>query len=298
MAVTAAADLPQRTHKSVVTDLHAWASATSGANATDTYAAVRELSRLHETGTEADGQLIGGRGQLIGGRAALQRLLTEERPDAGLKIRRVTDIDELRDRLLDLARCTQRELLSLHAGAAPPSAALESSISADQEMLARKVKLRIGYPSEFAAVDHMRDYVQSQSSLGACFRFADAIPYRMVISDATRAVVPLVADAQLMGAIITTEPVLVKGLRYLATAMMRSGRELSAISPDAPSQGPSEIDRKVIQVMGLGLTDDAASKRLAVSERTFRRYVATVMERLGAASRFQAGIRAVERGWL
>ncbi|MEO9197950.1 MAG: hypothetical protein ABI206_04285, partial [Antricoccus sp.] len=252
MAVTAAADLPQRTHKSNVTDLHAWASATTGANATDTYAAVRELSRLHETGTEADGQLIGGR-------AALQRLLTEERPDAGLKIRRVTDIDELRDRLLDLARCTQRELLSLHAGAAPPSAALESSISADQEMLARKVKLRIGYPSEFAAVDHMRDYVQSQSSLGARFRFADAIPYRMVISDATRAVVPLVADAQLMGAIITTEPVLVKGLHYLATAMLRSGRELSAISADAPSQGPTEIDRKVIQVMGLGLTDDAAA---------------------------------------
>ncbi|MBW1598593.1 response regulator transcription factor [Streptomyces sp. JJ38] len=47
-----------------------------------------------------------------------------------------------------------------------------------------------------------------------------------------------------------------------------------------------------------GLTDRAVARRLGLSERTVRRMVAHLMDRLGAASRFEAGARAVERGWL
>lgn len=44
--------------------------------------------------------------------------------------------------------------------------------------------------------------------------------------------------------------------------------------------------------------DEAAARALGVSVRTFRARVAVLMARLGAASRFQAGTRARERGWV
>lgn len=47
-----------------------------------------------------------------------------------------------------------------------------------------------------------------------------------------------------------------------------------------------------------GLTDEAMARKLGLSERTVRRLVSEPTERLGAASRFQAGVCAVRLGWL
>ncbi|MET8630960.1 LuxR C-terminal-related transcriptional regulator, partial [Kitasatospora sp. NPDC004669] len=47
-----------------------------------------------------------------------------------------------------------------------------------------------------------------------------------------------------------------------------------------------------------GHTDDAIAKRLGVSPRTARRIATDLMERLNARSRFQAGVRATQAGWL
>jgi len=46
------------------------------------------------------------------------------------------------------------------------------------------------------------------------------------------------------------------------------------------------------------VTDEAAARRLGVSLRTVRRWASHLADRLGARSRFQAGVRARERGWI
>ncbi len=51
-------------------------------------------------------------------------------------------------------------------------------------------------------------------------------------------------------------------------------------------------------MLAQGLTDEAVAKRLGVSPRPARRIAADLMEKLGARSRFQAGARAVAKGWL
>lgn len=61
---------------------------------------------------------------------------------------------------------------------------------------------------------------------------------------------------------------------------------------------PNETERQLLDMLMEGLTDRAVARRLSLSERTVRRLVAQLMERLGAASRFEAGARAVERGWI
>jgi len=46
------------------------------------------------------------------------------------------------------------------------------------------------------------------------------------------------------------------------------------------------------------MTDETAARRLGVSLRTVRRQMAALMERLCATSRFEAGLKAAQRGWL
>lgn len=58
------------------------------------------------------------------------------------------------------------------------------------------------------------------------------------------------------------------------------------------------VDRRIVELMALGATDDAIARRLELSRRTVVRRVGSIMRRLGADNRFQAGIQAARRGWL
>ncbi|MEV7230344.1 hypothetical protein AB0M79_25495 [Polymorphospora sp. NPDC051019] len=59
-----------------------------------------------------------------------------------------------------------------------------------------------------------------------------------------------------------------------------------------------EGGRDLVRVLGDGLTDQQAAARLHMSKRTFARRVAVLMQRLDAATRFQAGVQAARRGWV
>lgn len=56
--------------------------------------------------------------------------------------------------------------------------------------------------------------------------------------------------------------------------------------------------RRILECLRTGHTDEVAAREMQVSLRTYRRYVAELMRELGANSRFQAGVRAVELGLL
>lgn len=58
----------------------------------------------------------------------------------------------------------------------------------------------------------------------------------------------------------------------------------------------SDFAQRILERLCAGCKDDPAARELQVSLRTYRRHVAEIMRVLGAASRFQAGVRAVELG--
>ncbi|WP_290057175.1 helix-turn-helix transcriptional regulator [Amycolatopsis solani] len=71
--------------------------------------------------------------------------------------------------------------------------------------------------------------------------------------------------------------------------------------------GPSEAtedemltarERDLLMLLCSGSTDESAAAQLGISVRTVGRMVADIMNRLGARSRFQAGAKAVDRGWV
>lgn len=273
---------------------HATAPRVLPADASDaheTLAAIRALSSRKRGAAPSELRVLEGR-------ALLDELLRADPPPRAPRVRSITDLGELQAALSDLSSRTRREVLSLHAGAVPTRAMLGHAAQADLELIERGVSVRVVYPSSFAQIDYVRDFVAQQVDAGAYYRFADAVPYRLIISDGLRAVVPHAATEEAQGAILTSEPTFVRALRHLAMGMLRQGVDLAGIDASGGHSGPSEMELKVIRVLSMGLTDEAAARRLCVSERTFRRHVSALMERLGAVSRFQAGVRAVERGWL
>lgn len=60
----------------------------------------------------------------------------------------------------------------------------------------------------------------------------------------------------------------------------------------------TEFARRILGCLHAGVTDEVAARELSVSVRTYRRYVAEIMELVGAESRFQAGVYAAELGLL
>ncbi|MFC9224558.1 DNA-binding response regulator [Streptomyces hygroscopicus] len=67
---------------------------------------------------------------------------------------------------------------------------------------------------------------------------------------------------------------------------------------DFGNRARTEMVRRVLARLRDGVTDEAAARDLAISVRTYRRYVTGILELLGANSRFQAGVRATELGIL
>lgn len=65
---------------------------------------------------------------------------------------------------------------------------------------------------------------------------------------------------------------------------------------DAHGLNPQELE--LLKILSEGHTDEVAGRRLNLSLRTVRRMMSQIMDRLGAQSRFQAGVQAAAQGWL
>jgi len=72
--------------------------------------------------------------------------------------------------------------------------------------------------------------------------------------------------------------------------------------PHPPASGPTgpepdDLELALLDLLASGAKDETAARLLGMSVRSVRRRVAELMSRLGAGSRFEAGVRAAERGW-
>jgi DNA-binding CsgD family transcriptional regulator len=90
-------------------------------------------------------------------------------------------------------------------------------------------------------------------------------------------------------------PAVVKPLLRLADTTWESALDLEVFDAFR-DPGVDAVAMKVIGLLSSGHKDDVAARQLGVSVRTFRRHVADIMDRLGAKSRFEAGVRAATLG--
>lgn len=221
------------------------------------------------------------------------------RPDISIGgTRRLVGLDVIQSELEILAANLRTECLSVMPGGAQSPASLKASQPLDQDVLDRGVTLLTLYQDSVRNDPATHSYAQWLTELGGQVRTAPVLPPRMLIFDRETAMVPIDPSNSSLGALCTSEPGLVVSLISVFEQAWNSAVPLGARVPVDAATGLSAMDRELLRLLASGLTDEAAGRRLGVSARTIRRQMAALMEHLDAASRFEAGLKAAQRGWL
>ncbi|MDT3400662.1 hypothetical protein RKE29_29355, partial [Streptomyces sp. B1866] len=143
-----------------------------------------------------------------------------------------------------------------------------------------------------------RDFVRRHTGDGAALevRAARVPPLAAVIVDGRAALV--CADSAVGRRASTIRDAgVIETLQTLFGGIWRSALAVTE-RIDFGDRARTAMVRTILEWLRQGVTDEVAARELAVSVRTYRRYVAEIMSLLGANSRFQAGVRAAELGLL
>ncbi len=237
--------------------------------------------------------------QLLEARAELSRLVHSGDVQRGpvREVRRLDDVQQIIEALHELTDRCYQELLNVLPGDPIPESQLPAALRHELGLIERGVSIRMLYAREQLESRPMRQYMRTLDRHGAAVRIADTLPHRLVVFDRAVAFLPVDPRRPGVGALVVREPAIVANLAMFFESLWTSAVDLDqAIDSGAP--GASDFDRSVLMLMSSGVKDEAAARQLNVSDRTYRRHVADILTRLGASSRFQAGVEAVRRGWL
>lgn len=211
---------------------------------------------------------------------------------------RLVGLDAIQAELEVLARDLVFECLAVMPGGAQSQASLDASRPLDQEALDRDISLLTLYQDSARNDPPTYAYARWLTEQGGQVRTAPTLPTRMLIFDRRVALVPINPLNTKLGALCTREAAIVASLHTVFEQAWGTAVPLGADITAHPETGLTALERQLLRLLADGMTDEAAGKRLGISARTVRRQMAGLMERLGATSRFEAGLKAAQRGWL
>ncbi|MFC7983387.1 LuxR C-terminal-related transcriptional regulator [Streptomyces sp. NPDC057336] len=211
---------------------------------------------------------------------------------------RLVGMDAIQARLEQLTYDLSEECLALIPGGAQSDASREASRPLDRSALAHGVRMRTVYQNSVKNHPATLAYARWLTDEGAEVRTSPVLLSRLLIFDRSVALVPISPHNSRLGALCTRSPGIVASLLALFEQVWDASVPLGADHVVEPATGLSPVEQRLLKLLASGMTDEAASKRLGTSLRTVRRQMAALMERLDATSRFEAGLKAAQRGWL
>ncbi|MEU4677889.1 helix-turn-helix transcriptional regulator [Micromonospora sp. NPDC023737] len=233
----------------------------------------------------AEAEVVARRQQIEATRAAVMAMTAHGGLAAVEPARRLDGLDAIDARMAELGLLARREILHMtpdrgHDVEVPEGVVVrhlvQASIRYDGDLLARARHL--------VAAGHE-------------VRTVPAAPMPMAVFDRATALLPVDPGAAEVGMLEVTN----SGVVAVACALFDE-LWFDSVPLDHPIGGTKDdldpVQRQMLRMLAEGHTDGLVARRLGVSLSTVRRRVALLMDRLDARSRFQAGIRTVERGWL
>ncbi|MFE0645689.1 LuxR C-terminal-related transcriptional regulator [Streptomyces sp. NPDC058877] len=202
----------------------------------------------------------------------------------------------------------RKEVLSMHPGAPLSAAMLADSMERNQQVLERGVAMRSIHLDCMVRIPYGRAHLMNLQEAGAEVRVASVLPLRLIVVDGVLGYASTLPREGRFAALEFKGPELVHVLVQIFEHCWVHGAVVPPIG-ESVGRGPregveaagSELDereRALVRMLAEGHKDEAIARCLGVSSRTLRRLMTDVMERLEADSRFQAGARAMARGWL
>lgn len=171
----------------------------------------------------------------------------------------------------------------------------------EEEMLAAGVTYRCVYHPDGFAMDGRPAAVRSMIAAGELARVTENVPVKMFIADDQIGLMPLEVNGSAEASLVIRASSMLDTLIALfelvweRAVAIHSDSELPLPSSAA---GLRDDQAALLSLLAAGLTDAAIARHLGTHPRTVQRRVRELLDRLGAGTRFQAGLQAVRRGWL
>lgn len=212
-------------------------------------------------------------------------------------VEHLVGLDRIRERLNLLHREVRQEVMILAPEGEQTPENLEASKPLDESLLDRGIRMRTVYLDSVRNSPHTVAYAEWLSGLGRQARTAPTLPVRLIIMDRSSAMIPVNSDDTAVGAVILTGQGTLVALCALFESIWETAKPFGE-KVRRDKSGLTDTESTALKLLSDGLTDEAIAKRLGVSHRTARRVATSLMERLGARSRFEYGVCAVRQGWL
>ncbi|GAA5164868.1 helix-turn-helix transcriptional regulator [Ornithinimicrobium tianjinense] len=199
---------------------------------------------------------------------------------------------------------TERLWWALDASAAS-LALLEESATEEGVLPVRSgVDVRIVVDTALLDTPHAMSFVERAQAAGHPVRVAAGLPFSLLLCDARAAILDLsrhdpVGDGSLEAR--RTGPL--KGVEALLQEIWVLSTPLAVVVDTGTGTVLDGVplddrDRRVLALLATGASDQLIARQSGISVRTVERRVRYLMDHLGAATRFQAGVQAARRGWL
>jgi DNA-binding CsgD family transcriptional regulator len=205
----------------------------------------------------------------------------------------VTDRDEIGALSMELVLSAENDVASLETEhfSRPPDPKSARTLPAD--LVARGVRFRNIYSrAVLEEIPGSAQMLRTSIDSGWDCRVHPGLPMKLIVVDRQAALLPL-GPTGMEGALVVRAPVIVSAVRdYFELLWNRS-----VPAPGNSSKLPREQDG-VLRLLLTGMTDTAIARQLDMSERTVRRHVGALQERLGATNRVTLAVAAVREGWL
>ncbi|MFF9128513.1 hypothetical protein ACF09J_35675 [Streptomyces sp. NPDC014889] len=251
-------------------------------------------------------------------RAALLRVealvtdLTERHRSArahasGVPIEVLSGATAIRHRLLTMQRLAKTEVCSMvPAQSAPPVITFaDNHDEAEQELARRGVRMRGVIERAYLEFPDAPAILASCLALGQDIAVADRLPIKLVLVDGSIALLPLDPEREDVEpvALVVHRSGLLTALCSLFEEHFAKGRRLGMSDTGADVQAADHVrldrvDRQILALLHVGLTDAAIARQLGLGHRTVQRRLRALMEQVGAATRFQLGWYVARSGWL
>lgn len=263
--------------------------------ATDLAGAVEgALAVLQGSVARSQHELLDGHRRLRGLLAMAPGLTATSQSPIGQWMSVLTDAHEIMQLVERLINGAIDEVLSLVTWVfeEPPDDA--SALTPPAALIEQGVAFRTIYDAEAVDDPLGRRLVDISVAAGEQARVLPGLAMKMLIVDGHTALLPL-TPAGASGALVMRSASVIQGLYDYFELLWRRATPLGESQQD---HGLTANQRIVLRYLAQGHADEVIARKSGIGLRTVRRHIATIMDRLGAPTRFAAGAAAQREGWL
>ncbi|WP_327025832.1 helix-turn-helix transcriptional regulator [Micromonospora sp. NBC_01739] len=207
------------------------------------------------------------------------------------RIRVLTDGAEIGALSVELCLSARRDVMSIeteHFNRPPDPQSVRRPPAA---AVARGVTFRNIYTRGVLDLPGSAQMLRASVEAGWQCRIYPELPMKMVLVDGQTALLPL-GPTGMEGAMLVRTPVIASALRTFFDLLWHR-----AVPVTGTRERLSFEQDQVLRLLLTGMIDKAIARHLGISERTVRRHVGALMQRLGANNRVTLAATAVREGW-